>query len=306
MKIRRKGDRTIDAYAYHINRFDKFLGEKNLLDVTPEDIRDFQLYLIETKKLAYSSCNQAVCALRFFYQVSYPREWPVVMIPYGKRPKKLPVVLGRSEVAELLKCTINLKHRTFLSTLYAGGLRLAEAANLKLADIDSSRMQIHIVAGKGAKDRNVPLSPRLLAMLREYWAKYRPPGYLFPGKTPDRPYVATSIQKAIKVSAQLAGIRKLVTPHTLRHSYATGLLEAGVDILTISRLLGHASFTTTMIYLHVRSPHLDRTPSPLDWLPTRQLPKWEDPTVNDNAPNHDAKDSDPADSDPADSDPSQS
>ena len=127
------------------------------------------------------------------------------------------------------------------------------------------------------------MSPRLLAELRTYWKQYRPTQYLFPGKTPDRPYAATSIQKAIKASAKQAGIKKNVTPHTLRHSYATGLLEAGVDILTISRLLGHASFATTMVYLHVRQVHLGSTPSPIDWLPIRQLPGWEQPKDNGQA-----------------------
>jgi site-specific recombinase XerD len=136
-------------------------------------------------------------------------------------------------------------------------------------------MQLNIACGKGSKQRMVPLSPRLLEALRDYWRQHRPSDYLFPGKTPDQPYAGTSIQKAIKVSAQKAGIRKPVTPHVLRHSYATGLLEAGVDLLTISRLLGHASFSTTMVYLHVRRQHLGSTPSPLDWLPVRQLPGWQ-------------------------------
>jgi integrase/recombinase XerD len=165
-------------------------------------------------------------------------------------------------------------------TLYSGGLRLSEAAALQLADVDSRRMQLNVASGKGSKQRLVPLSPRLLTALRTYWKEYRPTQYLFPGKTPDRPYAATSIQKAIKASAKRAGIKKNVTPHTLRHSYATGLLEAGVDILTISRLLGHASFATTMLYLHVRQVHLGSTPSPLDWLPIRQLPGWEQPKRN--------------------------
>ncbi len=134
---------------------------------------------------------------------------------------------------------------------------------------------LNIANGKGKKQRLVPLSPRLLTAMRVYWKEYRPADYLFPGKTSDRPYAATSIQKAIKASAQQANIKKKVSPHTLRHSYAPGLLEAGVDILTISRLLGHASFATTMIYLHVRRPHLQSTPSPLDWLPVRQLPLWD-------------------------------
>jgi site-specific recombinase XerD len=159
-------------------------------------------------------------------------------------------------------------------TLYSTGLRLSEAANLRIEDIDSGRTQLRVTRGKGSKERIVPLSPRLLTELRIYWTEYRPTLYLFPGKTPSRPYAATSIQKAIKAAARRAKILKTVTPHVMRHSYATGLLEAGVDILTISRLLGHASFVTTMVYLHVRQPHLESTPSPLDWLPVRQLPGW--------------------------------
>lgn len=278
MTIRNLASATIDAYTYHVNRFEQFLGAKPIEDATREDIRDFQLHMIKVRKVGFSSFNQAVCGLRFLYQVTVPKPWPVTMIPFGKRAKTLPTVLSFDEVEALLQCTPNLKHRTFFMTLYAGGLRLSEAAHLKIPDIDSRRMQLNIASGKGQKQRLVPLSPRLLKALRIYWKRHRPTEYLFPGKAPDRPYAATSIQKAIKKSAAKAQIKKTVTPHVLRHSYATGLLEAGVDLLTISRLLGHASFTTTMVYLHVRQPHLERTPSPLDWLPTRQLPKWEDPS----------------------------
>ncbi len=202
------------------------------------------------------------------------------MVPFGKRPKTLPVVLGRQEVNELLTCTKNLKQRVFLTTLYATGMRFSEAANLMIHDIDSQRMQIRVMLGKGAKQRQVPLSPRLLSELRVYWKQYKPTLLLFPGKTPDKPYCDTSILKAIKVSARLAYISKNVSPHTLRHSYATGLLEAGVDLLTISRLLGHASFTTTMIYLHCRREHFLSIPSPLDWLPVKQLPTYQPPAEN--------------------------
>lgn len=286
MKIRNLAQATIDAYTYHVQRFADFT-KKTLERATVEDVRNFQLYLIEQRQLSYSSFNQAVCALRFLYKTTIPRKWPVRMIPYGKRPKKLPTVLSRQEVDQLIQCTENLKHRTFLMTLYGGGLRLAEASNLKLADIDSQRMQLRIVSGKGNKMRMVPLSPRLLESLRVYWRKYRPTDFLFPGKTPDRPYAATSIQKAIKQSAQRAGIKKRVHPHVLRHSFATGLLEAGVDILTISRLLGHSSFVTTMVYLHVRREHLGSVPSPLDWLPVRQLPTYQPPP--ENAPQQEQK-----------------
>lgn len=286
MKIRHLAQSTIDAYTYHVGKFAQFLG-KPLKKATPEDVRRFQLHLIEVRQVGWSSFNQAVCGLRFLYQITLPKRWPVAMIPFGKRPRKLPTVLGAGEVDALLQCTPNLKHRTFFMTLYSAGLRLAECAALEIPDVDSQRMQLRVARGKGNKERQVPLSPRLLAALRTYWKKYRPPQNLFPGKSPDRPYGPTSIQKAIKASASKASIKKNVTPHVLRHSYATGLLEAGVDILTISRLLGHASFTTTMVYLHVRQPHLESTPSPLDWLPVRQLPGWQQVKANHRSHNQD-------------------
>jgi integrase/recombinase XerD len=263
-----------------VGRFAEFLG-KSLEQASPEDVRSFQLHLIEERKVGWSSFNQAVCGLRFLFRTTYPRDWAVSMVPFGKKPKTLPAVLSSEEVTSLLSCVPNLKHRTFLLTLYAAGLRLNEAAALTIADIDSQRMQLRIAHGKGAKERLVPLSPRLLNELREYWKQVRSPKYLFPGKTFDVPLSSTTIQKTCKAAVQKAGIRKNVTPHTLRHSYATGLLEAGVDLLTISRLLGHKSFSTTMIYLHVRRPHLQSTPSPIDWLPVRQVPGWVDPTTPD-------------------------
>jgi len=284
MRIRNLAQATIDAYTYHVGRFADFI-QRPIGDATAEDVRNFQLYLVEEKKVGWSTFNQAVCGLRFLYTTTLPKPWPITSIPFGKRPRRLPTVLAVEEVDALLQCTKNLKQRTFLMTLYSGGLRLSEAADLQIAHIDSARMQLNVAAGKGNKQRLVPLSPRLLAELRTYWKQYRPTHYLFPGKTPDRPYAATSIQKAIKASAKQAGIKKNVTPHTLRHSYATGLLEAGVDILTISRLLGHASFATTMVYLHVRQVHLGSTPSPIDWLPVRQLPGWEQPKDNGQAGN---------------------
>jgi site-specific recombinase XerD len=141
-------------------------------------------------------------------------------------------------------------------------------------------MQLRVACGKGAKERRVPLSPRLLSELREYWKKYRPPQYLFPGRTSDVPLAPTTIQKVCKAAAAKAGLERNITPHTMRHSFATHLLEAGVDLLTIGRLLGHRSFSTTMKYLHVRQLHLHSVPSPADWLPVRQLPGWQQPTIS--------------------------
>jgi integrase/recombinase XerD len=168
---------------------------------------------------------------------------------------------------------------------YATGLRLAEATHVKVADVDGQRAQIRITSGKGRKERRVPASPRLLDALREYWKIRRPNNYLFPGRTPDVPLSSPTIQKACRLSAALAGIQNVVTPHTLRHSYATSMLEAGVDLLTISKLLGHSSFVTTMIYLHVRRQHFDRSPSPIDWLPVRQCPQWAEPIPETNTTN---------------------
>ena len=273
MTIRNLAPATIDAYTYHVRRFADFI-QKPLDQVTREDVRTFQLHLIEERKLAYSTFNQAVCALRFYYRHTQPMSWPVTAVPFGKRPKKLPTVLSRQEVDALIQCTSNLKHRTFLMTLYAAGMRFSEAAHLKISDIDSKRMMIRIASGKGSKERLVPLSPRLLKELRVYWLKYRPTDFLFPGKPTTKPYADTTIRKAMKVAAEKAGIRRRIYPHVLRHSYATGLLEAGVDLLTISKLLGHASFVTTMVYLHCRREHLHSVPSPLDWLPVRQLPTY--------------------------------
>jgi len=192
-------------------------------------------------------------------------------------------VLTGEEVNSILQCVRSIKHRTFLLTLYAAGLRLSEAAQLTIPDIDSARMLLTVRCGKGQKDRLVPMSPRLLDELRNYWKQVRSTTYLFPGKTFDRPLSGTTIQKTFKQAATQAGILKRVTPHTLRHSYATGLLEAGVDLLTIGQLLGHKSFSTTMVYLHVRRPHLDSTPSPADWLPVNQLPGWVLPNNNNDS-----------------------
>ena len=186
LMIRNMADATIDAYTYHVRRLADFI-KKPLDRVTPEDVRTFQLHLIQDKNLAYSTFNQAVCALRFYYRHTEPMSWPVTMVPFGKRPKTLPVVLSRNEIEKLFQCTTNLKHQTFMMTLYSGGLRFSEAARLKVASIDSQRMMIHIACGKGQKDRFVPLSPRLLEQLRAYWIKYRPTGsLLFPGKTPEK------------------------------------------------------------------------------------------------------------------------
>jgi integrase/recombinase XerD len=286
MLVRNLALRTIDSYTYHVDRFARHFG-KLPEDLGPEQIREFQLWMIQVNQSSWSQFNQAVCALRFLYCVTIPRDWAIPMIPFGKRPKKLPTVLGQDEVHDLIQYVTHPKHRAVLLTLYAAGLRLSEATNLKLPDIDSARMHFKINGGKGGKDRYVPISPRLLEELRTYWKIDRPSNYLFPGKTADVPLSSATIQKTCKMAAAQARINKAVSPHTLRHSFATGLLEAGVDLIAIRKLLGHSSFKTTMIYLHCRKQHLGAAPSPLDWLPTRQCPRWVDPLLQ--APDTDEK-----------------
>jgi len=273
MQLRNLSPSTIDAYTYHVDKFCRYFG-KPADELGPEEIRQYQLYLVNEKAASWSSFNQAVCGLRFLYEVTLGKSWAVKHIPFGKRPKKLPIVLSDQEASRLLQCVKHPKHRAVLLTCYAAGLRLAEATHLRIPDIDGQRTSIRITNGKGRKERIVPASPRLLQELREYWKLKRPRNYLFPGKTPDVPLSATTIQKACKLAVAKAGITKNATPHTMRHSYATSMLEAGVDLLTISKLLGHSSFVTTMIYLHVRRQHFDRSPSPIDWLPVRQCPQW--------------------------------
>ena len=219
MLVRNLAANTIDAYTYHVDRFVDFAG-RPAEQLGPEEIRAFQLHLIRDKKVGWSSFNQAVCGLRFLYRFTLPRPWHVEMIPFGKRPKKLPLVLGHEQATRLIECTTNLKHRTLLLTLYAAGLRLSEATHLQVTDIDSPRMQLKVMHGKGAKQRLVPMSPRLLAALRDYWREYRPPTYLFPGRDHDTPISGTTMQKALKAAAREAGLSPQISPHTLRKVYS--------------------------------------------------------------------------------------
>lgn len=272
MQIRNYSRQTVECYVYRVACFAKHFG-RSPTQLGREEIRQYQVHLVREKKVSWPCFNQTVCALRFLYRITLPRPWPVTMIPYGKQPKRLPVVLAPEEVVQLLACARPLRSRVLLTTLYAAGLRVEEALYLRLADIDSARMLLRVACGKGAKERLVPLSPRLLMELRAYWRACRPTTWLFPGKRPDAPLGEAVAQKACRRAAQEAGILKRVTPHTLRHSYATHLLEAGEDLLTIQQLLGHRSFSTTLVYLHVRQPHMQSIQSPLDWLPLEQCPQ---------------------------------
>jgi site-specific recombinase XerD len=236
-------------------------------ELGPEHIKRYQLYLTKERKVCWATFNQTVCALRFFYTVTMERDWDIKHIPYQKAGRKLPVVLSAEEIQSLLKAEENLKHRAILSTCYAGGLRRIEVVHLRLPDIDSSRMVLRIENGKRKKERYVPLSGRLLEMLRQYWKEYRPPEWLFPGQDPEKHLSRRSVSAVFLKARLAAGIKKPATAHTLRHSYATHLLESGVNLRVIQKLLGHRSIRSTEIYTHVARNYLCETPSPLDLMP---------------------------------------
>ena len=238
----------------------------------PEHIRQYQAHLIADRKLGAMSVTQHHSALRFFFLNTLKRPWMVADMPVPKRPFRLPEVLSREEVERLVECAASPLHRIWLLTLYATGMRREELVQLRIDDIDSGRMVIHIRQGKGKKDRDVMLSPRLLEELRTYWrsANPKPKTILFPGKGPnqnrDVPIDSRSVYDAVQQAAKRAGLDKRVHTHTLRHCFATHLLETGADIRTIQLLLGHADLKTTSRYLHLSERHLSATASPLDSL----------------------------------------
>ena len=235
-----------------------------------EEVRQYQLHLLE-RKVSWSTFNQCVCALRFLYGTTLGRSDYLSRLPYGRRPKKLPRVLSQEEVWELLSCVSCRQHRMILSTMYATGLRVREAVHLGVADIDRRQMTILVARGKGNKQRLVPLSRPLLEELRAWWCVHRNPTWLFPGKRPDRPLCVSSVQRACQAAVARARLKTGVCPHTLRHTFATELLEAGINLLTIQNILGHASLCTTALYTHVRRDQLRAVAQVLDLLPLKQL-----------------------------------
>jgi len=269
LQLRNRAPDTIEAYVQQVARFARHF-HRSPETLGAEDVRQYQLHLLE-RKVSWSTFNQAVCALRFLYGTTLGRPELLARLPYGRRPKKLPVVLSQEEVLELLGCVSNRKHRLILTTMYATGLRVREAVSLRVADIDSRQMLILVARGKGNKQRLVPLSRPLLAELRAWWCVHRNPVWLFPGSRPDRPLGVSSIQRACQAAVTSAGLRAGVTSHTLRHTFATELLEADIDLLTIQGILGHASVSTTAVYTHVRRDRLRSVAQVLDLLPLEQL-----------------------------------
>jgi len=251
LRIRNYSERTVEIYVRCVSEFAKHFGQSPEA-VGQGEIREYQRFLVEEKKASWAFFNQTVCALRFLYTKSLHKDWLVKHIPFPKQDKRLPEVLSLEEVSKLFANVRALKQRTILQTTYAAGLRLMEALNLQTNDIDSARMVIRIRQGKGRKDRYVTLSPTLLETLREYYKACRPNGtLLFPNRNGDERTHPTTVQRACRRAARAAGLNKRVTPHTMRHSFATNLLEAGTDLRTIQLLLGHGSLNTTAIYLHI-------------------------------------------------------
>lgn len=250
LRVRNYSSRTIDTYVRCVAAFAKHFGRPPS-DLGPEHVHRWQVHLVEERKASASAVNQHAAALRFLYSITLRRKIAVEQIPYARRPKKLPVVPSPSEVGVFLDAVQNLKHKAVLLTIYAAGLRLSEALSLRIDDIDGERGLIRVRSGKGNKDRYTILSPTLLEALRAYWRIYRPKSWLFPGQDPRRHLTVHLIQKVCVRVRERLGMAKVITPHTLRHSFATHLLESGTDLRTIQHLLGHSSLNTTSIYLHV-------------------------------------------------------
>jgi integrase/recombinase XerD len=265
LQIRHYSPITIRIYLHAIAEFAKHFG-KPPDQLGAEHIRRYQLFLIKEKKVSRPTCVQVVCALRFFYTHTLSRKIAIERIPFPRRERKLPLILSREEVKALLEAPGSLRHRALLACLYGCGLRVAEAARLKISDIDSARGVLWVRHGKGRKDRQTLLPAKLLELLRRYWRTQRPTEWLFPGADSTRPISPKAIFLACRSAARKAGIVKPVHPHSLRHAFATHLLEAGVNLRTIQILLGHANLETTARYLQVADGAVRSTPSPLDSL----------------------------------------
>jgi len=265
LRIRGYSANTRECYLRCVRHFVRhFMRPPDQL--TPEHIRQYQLYLTRDRRVSWPYFNQIVCALRFFYRQVLKKDWAVAQIPYQRTGRRLPEILSPQEVAALFRATPNLKHRALLMTMYAGGLRVWEVTHLRVTDIDGQRMVIRIEQGKGRKDRYVMLSPHLRRVLQAYWRTRRPRPLLFPGPT-GRPLTRESVNRVFHQACQRAKITKHVYPYSLRHACATHLLEQGTNIRAIQTLLGHRSLRTTQRYTHVAATYLQETPSPLDRLP---------------------------------------
>jgi site-specific recombinase XerD len=258
MQLRGFAAKTQEAYLRAVRQLAEHF-DKSPADLTEEDLREYFLHLKNVRQASRSTCTQALCGIKFFFEHTMGRDWKTLELVRSPKEKRLPVVLSQEEVGRVLSCLNSFRHHVCLSTIYSCGLRLREGVQLQIADLDSDRMMIHVRNGKGGKDRYVPLPDRTLVLLRQYWQTHRHPRWLFPSRTPrgiplskaSKHISPSSMQKALRAACLASGIQKHVTVHTLRHSYATHLLEAGVNLRLIQAYLGHASLKSTSIYTHL-------------------------------------------------------
>jgi site-specific recombinase XerD len=258
MQLRGFAPKTQQAYLRSVRQLSEYFN-KSPGEITEEDLREYFLHLKNVKRVSRSTCTQALCGIKFLFQHTLKREWKTFELMRPPKEKKLPVVLSQEEVLRVLSCLTSFRHHVCLSTIYSCGLRLREGIQLQVGDLDSDRMLIHVRNGKGGKDRYVPLPDRTLLLLRQYWQMHRNPRWLFPARTPHgvplskaRKHVSpSSVQRALRAACSASGIQKHATVNTLRHSYATHLLEAGVNLRRIQAYLGHASLKSTSIYTHL-------------------------------------------------------
>jgi len=267
MQVRNLALNTQTSYLQQVSLFARYF-KKSPEALGPEEIRTYQVYLTNERKLAPGSILIAIAALRFLYKVSLKKDWIFEdVIPAPKKPQKLPVVLIPEEVLHFLNCVGGTMHRAILTTCYAAGLRISEVVHLKPTHIDSQRMVIRVEQGKGQKDRYVMLSPKLLEILRSWWRVSKPRCWLFPSDMPGHHISKDAVEQACQKARRISGIRKPITPHSLRHGFAVHLLESGTDVRTIQLLLGHRSLTTTARYLRLATSKVCSASSPLDLLP---------------------------------------
>lgn len=265
MEVRRYSAFTVQSYRYMFREFLKHVYPKQLKQLTNEDVLAYQHHLVSRKRVSASYQNQSINAIKFYLEQVLGQDRQVFELERPIREKRLPTVLSQREIAMVLHQISNVKHRAIIMAIYSCGLRMSELLNLRIADVDSDRMQVIIRSGKGKKDRITLLSPVLLGLLRDYYRHYFPGIYLFEGQTGGK-YSGTSVQKILSRAVRKTGIRKRVVVHTLRHSFATHLLENGTNLRHIQILLGHGSSRTTEIYTHVAQNGLQQITSPLDSL----------------------------------------
>lgn len=265
MRARGLAGGTQDCYLRAVTCLARFYN-KSPDALTMREVQRFLIHLSEDRGLASASCNVYAHGLRFFYSVTLGRDWVRLHVPRRRQPRHQPEILSRDEVRAVLRAAGNVRDRTLLSIAYGGGLRVGEVVALKLADIDRGRMCLRIREGKRRKDRLALLSEAMLDTLQAYWRARRPEGWLFPGQVPGRPLTRKTAGRIFKTAKAKAGITKGVSLHSLRHAFATHLLEAGTDIVVVQRLLGHASIRSTLRYLHLSERRLMGTGSPLDDL----------------------------------------